>query len=354
MGQIKANYAKIGFFVLTGLVILIAGLMVFGSGTLFNKQLYVETYFDDSVQGLDVGSAVKYRGVTIGTVKEIGFVAAVYPQQADLSHEKRRPYRYYRYVRVLFSIDLKKHPRFTEEGLSQLVAHGLRAQMKMQGVTGVVFLDLDYRRDQQGADLAMDWKPEHFYLPSAPNAFAQVAESFQKVFARLDTLDIEGGIQKVVDMCEVISKGVTDLNLGEVRKQLTDVLGDLSAVMGSSEVAGSLTELRATLENLNAVSATLKTEAPALSRKVGVLSDKATEALDRLAVALSEENAGVVINDIHSLSQAVQRLVNRNSPVLNETFDSLNALLEQGTALVEELRQDPSRLIVNKPLPEDK
>lgn len=351
MGKIKASYAKIGFFVLVGLVILIAGLMVFGSGTLFSKHVFVETYFDDSVQGLDVGSAVKYRGVTIGNVKEIDFVASVYPPASDMTRAQRRLYRY---VRVLFSIDLKKHPRFTEENLTQFVEHGLRAQMKMQGVTGVVFLDLDYCRERGSTDLAVNWNPENFYLPSAPNTLSQVTESFQKVFSRLDSLDIEGGIQTVVTMCETISSAVTDLNLGQVSKQLTDTLGDVSGVVKSTDTTGALADLRAMLANLNAVSEALKTEVPALSEKAGALSTKATEALDRLTAVLSEENAGAVLGDIHALSQAIQRIINRNGPALDETFDALNALIEQTSSFVEELRLDPSRVIVNKPLPEDK
>ena len=74
----KSKNYKIGLFVLSSLVILTTFIVILGIGNLFQKHILLETYFDESIQGLEVGSIVKFRGVRVGTVKEISFVQDQY------------------------------------------------------------------------------------------------------------------------------------------------------------------------------------------------------------------------------------------------------------------------------------
>ena len=68
----KANYFKIGVFILSAAALAVVGVIVLGAGALFEKKIIMETYFDESVQGLGIGAPVKYRGVTVGSVEHIG------------------------------------------------------------------------------------------------------------------------------------------------------------------------------------------------------------------------------------------------------------------------------------------
>ena len=69
----KANYFKLGLFVIGAIAAGIIVLIIIGSGRWFQKRVTIETYFNESVQGLDIGSKLKYRGVAIGEVTRIGF-----------------------------------------------------------------------------------------------------------------------------------------------------------------------------------------------------------------------------------------------------------------------------------------
>ena len=71
--SLKANYFKLGLFVIGALMAGMIVLVIIGSGRWFQPKLTVETYFNESVQGLDIGSKLKYRGVAIGDVTKIGF-----------------------------------------------------------------------------------------------------------------------------------------------------------------------------------------------------------------------------------------------------------------------------------------
>jgi paraquat-inducible protein B len=61
----------IGAFVVGALVLLVIGVIAFGSGKFFRKSYEFVLYFQGSVNGLNVGAPVKYKGVEIGSVTEI-------------------------------------------------------------------------------------------------------------------------------------------------------------------------------------------------------------------------------------------------------------------------------------------
>ena len=61
----KANYFKLGLFVIGALLSGVAVLLVIGSGRWFERKITIETYFNESVQGLDIGSKIKFNDAWI-------------------------------------------------------------------------------------------------------------------------------------------------------------------------------------------------------------------------------------------------------------------------------------------------
>ena len=96
--SLKANYFKLGLFVIGALVSGVILLIVIGSGRWFQPKLTIESYFNESVQGLDIGSKLKYRGVAIGEVTRIGFTYNKYQQEIPSLQR-------YRYVLVEAQIE---------------------------------------------------------------------------------------------------------------------------------------------------------------------------------------------------------------------------------------------------------
>src|ERR671915_1615010 len=74
----KLGYFKIGLFVISAILIGISGVIALGLGSIFQKKNLAETYIEESVQGLDVGSPVKFRGVLIGKVEQITLTSVEY------------------------------------------------------------------------------------------------------------------------------------------------------------------------------------------------------------------------------------------------------------------------------------
>src|SRR5215467_13893350 len=67
----KANPTLIGVFLFAGLVLAVAGLLLFTSSRLFTNTRRFIVYFDTTLNGLNEGAPVKYRGVTIGSVTRV-------------------------------------------------------------------------------------------------------------------------------------------------------------------------------------------------------------------------------------------------------------------------------------------
>ena len=74
------NPLAVGMFVLGSAIIAVAAIIIFGSFKFFaNTEMFI-SYFPETVNGLDVGAAVKYKGVKIGKVEDI----RIGPQRKDI------------------------------------------------------------------------------------------------------------------------------------------------------------------------------------------------------------------------------------------------------------------------------
>ena len=94
------NHFKLGLFVILSFGAMVAAGVTLGTNAIKKDTTKYHTYFNESVQGLDVGSPVKFRGVTIGAVSSI----EVAPD--------------HRHVDVIEELDAKEIKRMglTEEG----------------------------------------------------------------------------------------------------------------------------------------------------------------------------------------------------------------------------------------------
>ncbi len=349
----KANYFKLGLFVIGALVAGIVVLLVIGSGRWFERKITIETYFNESVQGLDLGSKIKFKGVVIGEVTRISFTYVVY--QLDLPMAQRS-----RFVLVEAQIQ----PRLVggraaagdltdPEGAKLEIERGLRIRLTPQGITGTSFLELDYI-DPPPPVLPISWTPRNLYIPSAPSTVAQFVNAASEILERLHKLDIEGTLANLNRLmtttndkiAAIDTKGLSDrasktLDRASVTFDRVDsTLAGVDAKKLSDEGTALLAELRQTNAELKAL-----VSDPAW-RKV---PEDASAAAAKVKDLVSDPKLQATIARLERTMARVDRILGGGEQDLAATISNLRAITDNLRDLTEDAKRYPSNLLFGEP-----
>jgi ABC-type transporter Mla subunit MlaD len=183
----QVNHFRIGIFVLLGTILLVTFVIMVVGGNWFHQPTYMETYFDESVQGLNEGSTVKYRGVSIGRVKNISFIGDQY-----YSNEIARDQNVAKYVYVKMALDtvsfLGNAKLSVAEKLHQAIKNGLRVHLAQEGLTGNSYIELDFSKTHRDS-LQIKWRPKLYYIPSRQSTLSTISASLNTMFNDLQKVN---------------------------------------------------------------------------------------------------------------------------------------------------------------------
>ena len=221
----KTSYTKIGFIVVAGIVAVAGSLFYFGGVRGSGDLVYAETYFDRSVSGLSVGSAVNFRGVKIGEVKEISFVGNKYNVRGD---DNLRVY-------IKMGFPRSRMTPYEDEGIGadEVIGYmvdtvGLRATVSASGVTGLSRIELDAAPDFPA--IQPSWTPEYAYIPPKPSFIDSFSDSATRVMDQINRMDIAGvwsNVSASVESLSRLSDGVKS-TLESSRSDAERIIGNLS------------------------------------------------------------------------------------------------------------------------------
>src|SRR2546422_963109 len=132
----QRNHFRLGLFVLIGVTLGVGALVTLGAGAVLRKKVMAETYLDESVQGLDVGAPVKFRGVHVGQLEKIDF-AGLHYYAPEAAKESR-----IRLIIAFFPELLGGYGMEDPVGtMKKLINEGLRLRMASAGLTGSSYLE---------------------------------------------------------------------------------------------------------------------------------------------------------------------------------------------------------------------
>ncbi len=268
----RALYLRVGVMILAGIALLL-GLLWFIGGNRFASGTVYESYFSESVQGLEVGAPVKYRGVTVGRVTDLGLVTAEYGSgmPLDLQHSTSR------LVFVRFELDTRKIGRTPDTQAA--VALGLRARLASQGLTGLAYLELDFVNPKQYPPLVVPWQPEAEYIPSMPSTLSQVQVAAENLLDKLNKVQIE----QLADQASGLLKDLrADITTGDVHQ----MLGEATALLKATHDAVTAADLPGLSADLRQTSSAIRDTVQ--GEKVQTLLSNASLAAARLADAAAK------------------------------------------------------------------
>lgn len=177
----KPHYFAIGLFVLCATAIGLVGIIAIGADSMRSQKYFIETYVDESVQGIDIGTPFKFRGVKVGNVSEIAMVSSAYNTD-----------RMYVMIRVaLNDKEILDDPDTLPERIREQVQNGLRLKLVPQGITGLSFLEAEYFPDSDMEPLEIDWTPKYTYIPSTPAMMTLLSRSVEHIAAEISSLNLK-------------------------------------------------------------------------------------------------------------------------------------------------------------------
>ncbi len=301
----KVSNFTLGLFVVTGLIIGVAAVVWLGASRYFKKGYIYVTFFDESVQGLQADSAVKYRGVDVGRVKKI----LVAPD--------------HRLIEVVMTLYRK-----------DVVRPDTVAQKSLTGLSGASFVGLS---PGSPGELARSPKTgfsvKYPVIPSKPSRFDQILSETDRTIGNMKQFDFKGLSDQMKATAKSMQDFLTDprmdrimAHLDTVAAHLDDTTRKIDRMVAEGDVKDVLAETRKTLSDTRDLIAGMRGEIKAMDLpETAGNANRLMEGLDRRTIRLTQEMRFAVEN-------------------LEETSGSLDRLIER-------LNAKPSDIICGKPLP---
>ncbi len=250
----RASYFKIGLFVLGGISLLVAFVALLAGGRLFSRAQTFETYLDESVQGLDVGSPVKLRGVPLGRVSGIGLVSDYYDLPADAQAENGQ--------KIVVRIEVRTGGGDADtqtRTLAQLIDGGLTLRLSGSAITGIAYIDAELIPEQAHKPLDLAWEPEYRVIPSVPSAFEEFSTAAERILDRLSEMNVERVLANLDVLLVTLREQVAALDVKGSQSQIQLLLSEVretnaqvQRVIASDNLMAFGAGARSAVERLNA------------------------------------------------------------------------------------------------------
>ena len=211
----EANPKLIGVFVIGAITLLVAAMVLFSSQDLFTPKRKFVAYFQQSVNGLNVGAPVRFRGIPVG---EVIFIDGVYdPETGNMI------------PRLVFEF----RPETLENAVVQdgeytllplLLKNGLRASLKSASLlTGQLYVALDFHPDtiERRLSSGNDDYPE---MPT-------IDSGFDEALAKLSDLPLEEVLSRAGGAFEAVEDLLRQPGLQEAIATLPMLLTDADATI---------------------------------------------------------------------------------------------------------------------------
>ncbi|MRR57273.1 MAG: MCE family protein [Deltaproteobacteria bacterium] len=305
----KTSKFLIGLFVMAGILLGVGVIVWIGASKYFQKGSTYVTFFDESVQGLQMDSSVKYRGVDVGRVERI----RVAPD--------------YKLVEVVMKVEL-------EGDLQQNTV----AQLKTAGITGIVFIELDRKKpDEIDRSPRIDFAAEYPIIPSRPSELRQILSGVDDIIQNIKQVDLKG----LSNQLKSVGKATENLlsgkkmdhimsNLESTTASMERAVGRIDKVIAEGRVEGVLDEARNSLIEAKTLLAGIREEVRAM--KLGDTAEKANRMVDGIDMrsrAITTE-LRVTSENLQQASETLQKLLDRlNTTPSDLIFSSPPAVRRQ-------------------------
>ncbi len=296
----KTNYALMGLFVLVLTFVFIALILWLSAGGSGRSHVEYVVYMRESVAGLSRDNEVKYQGVDVGRVRDIGLDPARVGE-----------------VRLLLQI---------EEGTP--IRADTVATLETQGLTGLAFINLTAGSSEAPLLAAV-----------SEQGYPEI-RSQRSTWGRLDRA-VEELVANLNDVSHLLKVLLGDDN----RRNLADTLGNLERL--TSALAGRSGQLTATVDDLAATARHTREASAGLPQLIAQL-ERSAGALEGMADEIRA--TGVTVGRVvRARDRDLQRFTGEALPEAAVMINELRRAAENLRRFSGQLERDPAILLRGGP-----
>lgn len=268
----------IGIFVIGALILGTIGLFSFGGQAWWREKETIALYFNESIHGLETGSAVRLMGVRVGQVSAIN---------VRYSEGKTA-------VQVLCEVD--RSPTVSEgaigndirerDTLEQMVADGLQARLDLIGITGMLFVEMDFFEEPPERAVALK-HPEHVVVPTVGSVLTGVTDNLADIARELGNIDFAGLGESASRLLDHANATLEEARVDELFERLHVTVGRVNELLESGALQETLASAAQSFEDLSQLTQALESRVDPLAENFSATSDELRETLRRASGTLS-------------------------------------------------------------------
>jgi paraquat-inducible protein B len=301
----------IGSFVVSGIVLVVVAVVVFGSGHFLDKRTRFVAFFPGSVNGLAVGSNVAFRGVNVGNVTQI--LLSMGSDSVDLADSR---------VPVIFEVDenlIQARGAAVDlddaDQVREMLDQGMSARLDTESLlTGRLYVSLDFRPEADLLTFGGDYP--YIEVPTVASSLAQAQAKMRELADRFAEVDLEAVFHGLRSTLDGANSLINDPELQRLSSNLNVLVAELD------ETATSVRRLAETVDTT-----------------VGPIQVELTAVVDRAESSMQE---------VDETLRAMQSVVHPEAPVvvgLVETLEELQLAARSLRRVAELVERDPSILV---------
>lgn len=310
----EARKFRIGLFVTIGICIAVGALIGLGTSRFFTDTKTFVTYFDESVQGLEPDSLVKYRGIPVGRVYKLRI--------APDGH----------LAEVILKIDAEVK-----------IDPNMFLQMNYAGITGMKYLEIEPGEPGRPPKVPeFSFRPPYPVIPSRPSNLQAIFTSIEKVVQNLTELDLKGIGDKIKESLDDIRNFLSKENWSQTMKNIEAT--SVSLKEGSKRIEEMLN--KPGVEDALADAADTVNSLKEMTTKIQGELDQMD--LDQL-ITTSSEKINRFFDQATLTATDLRFILTQQEGNIFEILDNLRMTSESLNNLAASIKADPGIILFSKP-----
>jgi len=316
----------LGLFMTCGVGMIFIAVIWLGMFKYLKKGQYYATYFNESVQGLDVDSPVKYRGVSVGRVERI----VVAPDD--------------NLIQVVLKI---------ESG--QKLDNNIVAQLKSVGITGSMFVELDRKKNGE-TDLSPQLSfPSKFpIVATKPSNINRMLNGIEDALNQIRGTDLEGISKKLQLTLDRINQVVVDANVKGISKKIERSIDRAGHILDDKRWDRIIASVEEAGQSLNIIMEKTSSSLSRAENTINRLEGIAVEKEQAIKTAIEDfrqamKNANTLLKKGNSLTDRTDDsllLLRRNFLIISQNLEKASENLNR---LIEIVADHPSQFMFGEP-----